>query len=480
MTNAVERFVWAPEDITLDDVTKGDKPAHVSHGNQYKPGTSWPSPEKISEAFHLYKTQGQSHAKTAEMLGITHKQASTLISNLKVKEKNAAAKIAAKAQEKAHAAPKVDVQPAPAAVQHAAAQVKSPVFSTHAEAVAYAASQQQKPAAPKPAPSKAPKAPKTSSKFSDASPSNDMKMETASDKAAQHGYTIKQKPDGINKGKYAYYDKDGVQVSAPFDHNPKSPNKAAMDKAAESMHFGKGPQPNTGQMSPAEKQAQKIKEADAHTKQLAGHAAPYYEHHGAEDASKKTWPIGDATVRKMGANYEKMISTRSAKWRADLDTLQRDAVEMYTGSHYREMSKAVRDGDLSSGEGTRARRLQHALKTAPTAPPPELVWRGLKGDAAKAYAELNFTPGKVLVMKGFQSTSVSPGKASDWGTHVLLEIKPHKGAYVDPISSNKGEKEYILSHGARYTVVGVKKIKMESYNGVTKERLVYQLEQHPH
>ena len=120
--------------------------------------------------------------------------------------------------------------------------------------------------------------------------------------------------------------------------------------------------------------------------------------------------------------------------------------------------------------------VEKALAKAPSPPPPELVWRGASNKGAQEFVA-GLSAGDVITMKGFQSTSINPTFAHGWGGgQVLFEIKPAKGAYVRPISHHSGEYEYLLPHGAKYTVRGMAKIKL---GGSASPVNVVQLEMHP-
>jgi hypothetical protein len=269
--------------------------------------------------------------------------------------------------------------------------------------------------------------------------------------AQKASYEWKEKATGPNKGQYAYY-KDGAQVSsfAP---------KADFEKAIGTIAQGKGPVPKAA------------KPGDA------GYVAP--QKLGDVEKGAATpggWPIADDVVRTRGENYHKQVSEAGNKWTAKLTAGERSALTAYTGSSYGSVNSSLRSGGDGGQTGA---RIAAALAKADPPPPPDLVWRGVSGSGAKAFAG-SLEAGDVITMKGFQSTSINPGFAAGWGSgQVLFEIKPSRGGFVKGISSHKNEDEYLLPHAAKYTVVGTKTIKMSGGKGhAAVEKTVIQLEMH--
>lgn len=254
------------------------------------------------------------------------------------------------------------------------------------------------------------------------------------------------KPENI--GKYAYF-KNGVQVSAPFAQGEH-------EKAAATINQGKGPNYiPSNYTSPSS-------------------TSPSTPWAPVEKGVGKpgSWPIGDNVDRKMGSTTPAKLSELGSEWSASLTAQERHAVESYTGSHYDSINKALRDNpDTVTGT---AAKIASAIAKGPTPPPPELVWRGTASDKAHSLVA-SLQKGDVVKLNGFQSTSIRPETAHSWGSgKVVFEIKPSKGAYVKPVSSHKHEEEYLLPHGANYTVVGTKNVKLGSYSST-----VVQLEMHP-
>jgi hypothetical protein len=266
------------------------------------------------------------------------------------------------------------------------------------------------------------------------------------------GYDWQEKTTGPSAGKYAYFDKSGTQVSAPFD-------KGDYAKAIETMHYGKGPKT-------PEQQAASKKAAD----EIANPVAHGVDVESGAGTPGKPWPISNSVSRALGASTPSVLAMTSQEWSGKLTSLEVSAIKNYTGSGYSEINAGLRKGQTS----LLTSRIDSALAKAPTPPPPDLVWRGVSHAGVQNIIS-KLAAGDVITLKGFQSTSINPAFAHSWGgAKTLFEIRPARGAYVRLISSHKAEYEYLLPHGAKYTVRGVAKVPIQGGNHAN----VIQLEMH--
>ena len=119
---------------------------------------------------------------------------------------------------------------------------------------------------------------------------------------------------------------------------------------------------------------------------------------------------------------------------------------------------APRVAHLKAQAEKQAELLMKAIERAPADALPPLVWRGLDGD-------IDYEVGTEVQMKGFQSTSVSPHMAGNFGD-TILEIKPTAGAYLSGKNlagkfslaehpQGVHEREFLLPHNKTYRVTGV-------------------------
>lgn len=145
--------------------------------------------------------------------------------------------------------------------------------------------------------------------------------------------------------------------------------------------------------------------------------------------------------------------THYNQWAKELSDDEKRGVRMYTGSDYREVNDYLRG--MSTVEPTamvKVPALDAALEKHP-APEDVVVYRGfglakyLKSpDAIPGVVNRSdFQPGMDIVDKGYTSTSPNIDKA--WSGE-KLEIRVRKGtpgAYVDAVSSVKGEQEFLLA-----------------------------------
>lgn len=202
---------------------------------------------------------------------------------------------------------------------------------------------------------------------------------------------------------------------------------------------------------------------------------------------RSQWPIADHVERALGSRFPyELEKVNTQPWLNTILPNERDAIEKYTGSYYRNVNKAMRktfdqfaaDTGLSRASYDAYRKhgdvVSKALLKAPEPPPPELVWRGVSSDTIQREFG-RMVEGQEVVFKGVSSTSINPQKASDFGA-TLFEIKPTAGAYVKSVSLHSHEYEYIIPDNARFRVVGIKKVKMQNMG----QRTVIQLEMLPY
>ena len=166
---------------------------------------------------------------------------------------------------------------------------------------------------------------------------------------------------------------------------------------------------------------------------------------------------------------------------AHLTPEQAGAVRHYTGQGYIRINRALRSGTdpaaLPEEDQATLRGVRSALAAAPELPHAITAWRGLGLDSQ---AQAQFLAGceaalkgkTAVEMRGITSTSLNPAIASGFGD-VRLEIRAKKGMYINSVSTTPGEREFLIDHGAKYRVVGIKEVPF----GGGRKRKVIQMEQ---
>lgn len=149
-------------------------------------------------------------------------------------------------------------------------------------------------------------------------------------------------------------------------------------------------------------------------------------------------------------------------WHSSLSAGELQAVKYYTGNGYSTLNSQLRFG---SSPSQTALRLDAALAKG-QAPVDMVVHRG-----TTHYSLTTLKPGDVFQDKGYVSTSTGSG----FGGDVRMQIhvpKGSTGAFVDPISTHQGEKEFLLPRGSRFRVVSSEKIQDGAYGStITKLKL---------
>lgn len=133
------------------------------------------------------------------------------------------------------------------------------------------------------------------------------------------------------------------------------------------------------------------------------------------------------------------------------------AVAAYTGSYYRDVNRALRDGTATDVQRMYADLVNEALALAPKYAGE--VTRGITLDGAKlteflaAHRQAMVT-GQGVIHDGFISTT--KGSSAAFSGNVILHIQSRSGVWVRPISLHAGENEVLLGHGTRFSVADVK------------------------
>jgi hypothetical protein len=151
----------------------------------------------------------------------------------------------------------------------------------------------------------------------------------------------------------------------------------------------------------------------------------------------------------------------------------------FTNGGYDSLVKAMQECPetldcLSSSQKEQADGIDEAIAKQGVLETPITVWRQFHvGDADAFHDWMSAAAGlgETIQIPGHKSTATEPGH---WHGNVALEIRARTGIYAAPFSHHKTEQEWLMSHHAKFKVVGVKEVPW-GHSGGTKK--VVQLEE---
>ena len=142
---------------------------------------------------------------------------------------------------------------------------------------------------------------------------------------------------------------------------------------------------------------------------------------------------------------------------------ERAGIYDYTGSWYTAMNTALRDGSQASADV--AEKIANATRVLDRFKAADSFWtyRGtslegtskLLGGTVAQMSDPSFLKsliGKEVSDKGFMSTAVHSDGAWSGVKYQIYVPKGAHGMYVDPISANQGEIEFLLQRGTTFKV----------------------------
>ncbi|WP_048734808.1 ADP-ribosyltransferase [Levilactobacillus koreensis] len=168
-------------------------------------------------------------------------------------------------------------------------------------------------------------------------------------------------------------------------------------------------------------------------------------------------------IKLTKTDYQRLVK-QSKAWAGKLSAKQVKVVGDYTGDAYEQMNAALRDPNKPASKQTqrRVRSLQTSLKSFKLTKP-LTVYRGTSKMGLKlSVGKVAVKPGVVYQDAAFSSTSLNTTIAKSFASKVILKINlpvGYHGAYIDPISANKGEKEYLLNPGVKLVVTKIQTVK---------------------
>ncbi|MCT3400771.1 ADP-ribosyltransferase [Lentilactobacillus hilgardii] len=166
-------------------------------------------------------------------------------------------------------------------------------------------------------------------------------------------------------------------------------------------------------------------------------------------------------------NPEKInqLTVSSKKWAKKLSKGQVKAIRYYTNNGYGKINTALRQPDDAASA-----KVKTSIKSISTGiqafhlDQPTTVYRGIsKEGLAKSLGSHSLKVGRQYHDPAYSSCTLSQMIALGFSKqHVVLKINlptGYHGAYIDPVSTNVGEKEYLLDSGTKLMVTKVQQAK---------------------
>lgn len=135
------------------------------------------------------------------------------------------------------------------------------------------------------------------------------------------------------------------------------------------------------------------------------------------------------------------------------------AITAYTGSYYREINEALREGRASSAQRRYAELLNEALALAPKYRGRVTRGMSLSDSRLEAYlarARASLLDGQPYTREAFSSTS--KGDRAAFSGNVVEHIESRSGVYVRGISLHPGENEVLIRAGVRLQVTKLEQV----------------------
>jgi len=202
---------------------------------------------------------------------------------------------------------------------------------------------------------------------------------------------------------------------------------------------------------------------------------PFYEPTDHDLQHRSFVPYeGDEDVRELVRSFPEELKGAHEWVLQSLSRKEMDSLRKYTGGSFSaSINSRMKDCPetldcLEEEIAEHASNISNAIRKAGKLTTPITVFRGVSSYKPGATREMLATmlhakeTGKTVILTGFQSCSLDPGKAAiftstdDLEGRVLLEIRAKSGLLV---SFNEYELEWLMNHDAKYKVLDVKKIK---------------------
>lgn len=213
---------------------------------------------------------------------------------------------------------------------------------------------------------------------------------------------------------------------------------------------------------------------------------PAVKERSTEDV-KKGWPKDSVTRQSDPQTEHDLAKLTEEQVIPNLDAEGQFLLRGYTGPGFERINGTARGTITDATEADRymVLELDKIIRQSPKLPP-TMTYRGLSvsGEAKqKLMNQLSqaLKNGDSITLKGFSSTSLDPGKATEFAGKdskepLVFEIRASRGLYVEPITRETDEKELILPNNGKFRVVGMATSPTKVGNKISNVKYV-QLEQ---
>lgn len=178
------------------------------------------------------------------------------------------------------------------------------------------------------------------------------------------------------------------------------------------------------------------------------------------------------SVKPLSKKQIKVLNNDSSTWSSKIGKSSVKAIGYYTGNGYEKINGYLRSGTGQKKVSKKSQLIQKSISKFRLRYD-ATVYRGISSKGLKlSLSNQRLTVGSIYQDKAFSSTSLSKQIALGFSSQYILRINipgGFHGAYIDPISENKGEKEYLLKEGQKLIVTKIQNI---SYTEATKMYLI--------
>ncbi|MGF2385377.1 ADP-ribosyltransferase [Lentilactobacillus otakiensis] len=194
--------------------------------------------------------------------------------------------------------------------------------------------------------------------------------------------------------------------------------------------------------------------------------------------------VYNTTGVKNNSQTAKRLSSASKKWSSSLKKSQIKAIRYYTNEGYTKINTALRTPQHHAAKkvSDSITKINAGIRTF-TLPSPITIYRGTSAIGVKK----SLSNHAVKIGRSYQDAAYSSSTLSQMialgfsSQHIVLKINlpaGNHGAYIDPISTNVGEKEYLMAGGTKLIVTGYQKAQSTVHTAVTVKKRGHAAQHH--